>query len=126
MVNESLTQFRVRMYFSRFAYRHHQDNLEAFAKKYKNDINKNPEFRKQFQVMCNAIGVDPLACTFAFARRALIMRCSKEGFLGTDAWIWRLLLRTRCADCGSLLAVCSCGMSSVMLIQLELALVMVA
>jgi ESCRT-II complex subunit VPS22 len=37
-------------------------NLEEFAKKYKNEINKNPVFRKHFQDMCTKIGVDPLAC----------------------------------------------------------------
>lgn len=37
-------------------------NLEEFAKKYKKDINRNPEFRKHFQDMCTKIGVDPLAC----------------------------------------------------------------
>jgi hypothetical protein len=36
---------------------------QAFALKYKKDINKNPEFRRQFQIMCQSIGVDPLACT---------------------------------------------------------------
>jgi len=39
-----------------------QQNLEEFAKKYKKDINKNPEFRKHFADMCSKIGVDPLAC----------------------------------------------------------------
>ena len=42
-------------------------NLEEFAKKYKKDINKNPEFRKYFQDMCTKIGVDPLACKKLFA-----------------------------------------------------------
>ena len=41
-----------------------KENLEEFAKKYKKEINKNPEFRKYFQDMCTKIGVDPLACTF--------------------------------------------------------------
>ena len=35
--------------------------LEEFAAKYKNEIKKNPQFRKQFQEMCASIGVDPLA-----------------------------------------------------------------
>lgn len=43
-----------------------QTNLEAFAKKYKKEINKNPEFRKHFADMCTKIGVDPLACTPLF------------------------------------------------------------
>ncbi len=37
-------------------------NLESFAAKYKKSINKSAEFRSQFQMMCAAIGVDPLAC----------------------------------------------------------------
>lgn len=37
-------------------------NLEEFAKKHKNDINKDPEFRHHFHQMCLKIGVDPLAC----------------------------------------------------------------
>jgi len=41
-------------------------NLEEFAKKYKKDINKNPEFRKHFGDMCNKIGVDPLASNKGF------------------------------------------------------------
>jgi ESCRT-II complex subunit VPS22 len=36
--------------------------LQEFAVKYKKDIRKDPEFRMQFQRMCNQIGVDPLAC----------------------------------------------------------------
>jgi ESCRT-II complex subunit VPS22 len=36
-------------------------NLEEFAKKYKNEIQFNPEFREQFYTMCLEIGVDPLA-----------------------------------------------------------------
>ncbi|CAH1114182.1 unnamed protein product [Psylliodes chrysocephalus] len=36
-------------------------NLEDFATKHKNEIRKNPEFRKQFQEMCSSIGVDPLS-----------------------------------------------------------------
>eukprot|EP01090_Pellita_catalonica_P021305 TRINITY_DN793_c0_g1_i2.p1 TRINITY_DN793_c0_g1~~TRINITY_DN793_c0_g1_i2.p1 ORF type:complete len:249 (-),score=32.85 TRINITY_DN793_c0_g1_i2:4-750(-) len=41
-------------------------NLEDFAQKYKKSINKNPEFRAQFQVMCTSIGVDPLASNKGF------------------------------------------------------------
>ena len=36
--------------------------LEDFATKHRNDIRKSAEFRSQFQQMCAAIGVDPLAC----------------------------------------------------------------
>ena len=36
-------------------------NLEDFAKKYKEEIQFNPDFREQFYTMCLEIGVDPLA-----------------------------------------------------------------
>jgi len=36
--------------------------LEKFAEKHKNEIKKDVAFRKQFQEMCAAVGVDPLAC----------------------------------------------------------------
>nr|CAI5839122.1 unnamed protein product [Callosobruchus analis] len=36
-------------------------HLEEFASKHKNEIRKNPVFRKQFQEMCASIGVDPLS-----------------------------------------------------------------
>lgn len=35
--------------------------LEEFAAKHRSEIRKNPQFRRQFQEMCAAIGVDPLA-----------------------------------------------------------------
>lgn len=38
-----------------------REKLEEFAIKHKQDIKKNSEFRQQFQQMCAAIGVDPLA-----------------------------------------------------------------
>lgn len=38
-----------------------QDKLGEFAGKYKNEIRKDPQFRRQFQEMCASIGVDPLA-----------------------------------------------------------------
>lgn len=38
-----------------------RDNLEEFAANHKNEIRKNPQFRRQFQEMCASIGVDPLA-----------------------------------------------------------------
>ena len=45
-----------------------KESLELFARKYKRDIRKNPEFRQHFQVMCASIGVDPLACTNIFTK----------------------------------------------------------
>lgn len=38
-----------------------RENLEEFATKHKSEIKKNAQFRRQFQEMCAAIGVDPLA-----------------------------------------------------------------
>ncbi|MEQ2173216.1 ESCRT-II subunit protein snf8 [Goodea atripinnis] len=38
-----------------------KSNLEEFASKHKQEIRKNSQFRVQFQEMCAAIGVDPLA-----------------------------------------------------------------
>lgn len=38
-----------------------RENLEEFAQKHKSEIKKNVQFRRQFQEMCAAIGVDPLA-----------------------------------------------------------------
>lgn len=38
-----------------------KENLEGFARKHKNEINKSPQFRRQFQKMCGKVGVDPLA-----------------------------------------------------------------
>lgn len=36
-------------------------NLEEFARDHKQEIKKDPAFRKHFQDMCASIGVDPLA-----------------------------------------------------------------
>ena len=41
-------------------------NLENFASKHRNEIKKDPNFRKQFQEMCSSIGVDPLASSKGF------------------------------------------------------------
>merc|ERR1719348_216208 len=38
-----------------------QTNLENFAREHKQEIRKDPEFRRHFQEMCSSIGVDPLA-----------------------------------------------------------------
>lgn len=38
-----------------------QANLETFAREHKQEIRKDPEFRRHFQEMCASIGVDPLA-----------------------------------------------------------------
>ncbi|CAG8491315.1 7421_t:CDS:2 [Paraglomus brasilianum] len=41
-------------------------NLEDFARIYKKEIRKNPQFRIYFQKMCGNIGVDPLASNKGF------------------------------------------------------------
>lgn len=38
-----------------------REHLQDFAAKHKNEIKKNPTFRRQFQDMCASVGVDPLA-----------------------------------------------------------------
>lgn len=38
-----------------------RQKLEEFSISHRQDIKKNAQFRKQFQEMCAAIGVDPLA-----------------------------------------------------------------
>uniref|UniRef100_A0A7E4UPF2 Vacuolar-sorting protein SNF8 n=1 Tax=Panagrellus redivivus TaxID=6233 RepID=A0A7E4UPF2_PANRE len=43
-----------------------QTKLEEFAAKHKNEIQKNSQFRRHFQEMCAAVGVDPLASSKGF------------------------------------------------------------
>ena len=43
-----------------------RSNLENFARKHKDNIRKDPQFRREFQIMCAKIGVDPLASTKGF------------------------------------------------------------
>ena len=38
-----------------------RSNLEIFAAEHKQEIRRDPEFRRRFQEMCANIGVDPLA-----------------------------------------------------------------
>jgi ESCRT-II complex subunit VPS22 len=45
--------------------------LEEFASKHRNEIRKDPAFRKQFQDMCASIGVDPLASSKGFWSQVL-------------------------------------------------------
>lgn len=47
-------------------------NLEEFAFKYKDEIRKNAQFRKQFVDMCANIGVDPLASSKGFWSEMLV------------------------------------------------------
>lgn len=48
-----------------------RSNLERFAEKYKKDIKKNGDFRRQFQQMCAASGVDPLRSSSNFWAKLL-------------------------------------------------------
>lgn len=48
-----------------------RSNLEKFAQKYKKDIKKNGEFRRQFQQMCAVAGVDPLQSSANFWAKLL-------------------------------------------------------
>uniref|UniRef100_A0A0K8TR35 Vacuolar-sorting protein SNF8 n=1 Tax=Tabanus bromius TaxID=304241 RepID=A0A0K8TR35_TABBR len=43
-----------------------REKLEEFTMKHRSDIRKNTQFRRQFQQMCGAIGVDPLASRKGF------------------------------------------------------------
>ncbi|EGD81929.1 hypothetical protein PTSG_02615 [Salpingoeca rosetta] len=43
-----------------------KENLEEFARKYKKEIKRSPDFRGDFQRMCHQIGVDPLASNKGF------------------------------------------------------------
>lgn len=43
-----------------------KSKLEDFAQQHKNEIRKDPEFRRHFQEMCASIGVDPLASSKGF------------------------------------------------------------
>lgn len=43
-----------------------KESLQEFAAKNKSKINSDPEFRHQFHVMCESIGVDPLASNKGF------------------------------------------------------------
>ena len=43
-----------------------KERLEHFAKNHREEISRDPHFRRQFQEMCAAIGVDPLASSRGF------------------------------------------------------------
>mmetsp|Transcript_17280 Transcript_17280/g.21993 ORF Transcript_17280/g.21993 Transcript_17280/m.21993 type:complete len:83 (+) Transcript_17280:25-273(+) len=67
-----------------------KSNLETFARKHKKDINKDPQLRKHFQVMCASIGVDPLACELlsnnkTYHSNVSYLNHSKQRFLGGNA-----------------------------------------
>lgn len=61
-------------------------NLEEFAFKYKDEIKRNGNFRKQFQDMCANIGVDPLSSSKGFWSEILVSE--------NKATSWLLLLPT--------------------------------
>lgn len=64
IASEQLTQLSKQMEAFR-------TNLEEFASKHREEIRKNPQFRSQFQQMCAAIGVDPLASSKGFWSKML-------------------------------------------------------
>lgn len=43
-----------------------KESLSEFAKKHRERINRDPEFRQQFHSMCVSVGVDPLASSKGF------------------------------------------------------------
>lgn len=45
---------------------HFRSRLQTFAASHKDEINKNPHFRRQFHVLCQTTGVDPLASAKSF------------------------------------------------------------
>jgi len=53
-----------------------RSNLEEFAGQHREEIRRNPQFRNQFQEMCAAIGVDPLACKFLLIKLIIILYCN--------------------------------------------------
>jgi ESCRT-II complex subunit VPS22 len=50
-----------------------RSQLERFASKHRADINRDPEFRRQFVKMCRSIGIDPLASNKGFWAETLGM-----------------------------------------------------
>ena len=56
-LSEQMTEFR--------------SKLQDFAQKYKKDIKRNAEFRRNFQTMCATVGVDPLQSSANFWTKLL-------------------------------------------------------
>jgi len=61
-----------------------RSNLEEFAGQHREEIRRNPQFRSQFQAMCAAIGVDPLACKFSRFTAVTLVAC----FVPSDGATW--------------------------------------
>jgi ESCRT-II complex subunit VPS22 len=56
--------------------------LEEFAQRHRDEIRRNPQFRRHFQDMCASVGVDPLACRRARTHMLLLTSMySIEGLL---------------------------------------------
>jgi hypothetical protein len=77
--------------------------LEDFARKYRQDIQKNPDFRARFQRMCNDLGVDPLACKHALGGTAHVRPGAEPGAgpawqptraFGPSCWAWATFTTT--------------------------------
>jgi len=65
---EMADQARTQMVEQLEAFRNH---LQTFAVKHKDEINRNPHFRKQFMQMCQTTGVDPLSSGKSYWGRLL-------------------------------------------------------
>ena len=50
-----------------------REKLTFFASRHKNEIRRDPVFRKQFQDMCARIGVDPLASSKGKLRFSILL-----------------------------------------------------
>ncbi len=61
LANEGLQVEKDNMGHLKIQMENFSKNLENFAVKYKSEIKFNPEFREKFYLMCQEIGVDPLA-----------------------------------------------------------------
>ena len=81
-------------------------NLEIFATEHKQDIKKDPEFRKRFQEMCASIGVDPLASGKGFWSNMLDIGDFYYELGKLYRYYFRQILHSnclcRCTNCGGL------------------------
>ena len=72
-------------------------NLEEFARKYRADIRRDPQFRAQFHAMCANIGVDPLASSklACASARPCVCACVRE-----NACVRACVCTCLCMVCG--------------------------
>ncbi|WRT69001.1 uncharacterized protein IL334_005983 [Kwoniella shivajii] len=70
-----------------------RDTLLEFSIKHRHDIRKDPAFRHQFQKMCAALGIDPLAASASASGSGSGSGSSKNGFwgmIGMSEWEYEL------------------------------------